>query len=279
MPTDSLPVSVQLRLGEGCARVGAAWQAGQRPRLEDFLGSAEGSEREARLRGLLGVELEYRCKGGSVPAIEEYLGRFPGYEPLLRAEFEGHAARAAGRPRRPPEAETGVEGSAGRTGPYVGGPDAEPVVPGYEIRGPLGEGGMAQVWRGHDPDLNRPIALKVMRAKLCHRPGAESRFLEEARITGRLQHPGIPPVHEVGRLDDGRPFLAMKLIEGRRLDELLKELPSPASQLPRFVDIFGHICQAVGYAHSRGVLPRDLKPHNVMVGAFGEVQVMDWGLA
>src|SRR5262249_34337377 len=234
---------------------------------------------EALLRELLRVELDYRCQGGSVPAVEEYLGRFPGCEPLLREEIEGRAARAPGRLRRPPEVDTGEEGSTGRTGPYAGGPDAEPVVPGYEIRGPLGQGGMAQVWRGHDPDLDRPIALKVMRAELCQYQEAESRFLDEARITGRLQHPGIPPVHEVGRLDDGRPFLAMKLIEGRRLDELLKELPSPASQLPRFVDIFGHICQAVGYAHSRGVLPRDLKPHNVMVGAFGEVQVMDWGLA
>src|SRR5262249_38572076 len=175
--------------------------------------------------------------------------------------------------------DTGVEESAGRTGPYAGGPDAEPVVPGYEIRGPLGEGGMAVVWRGHDQALDRPIALKVMRAELCHRPGAESRFLAEARITARLPPPGIPPVHEVGRLNDGRPFLAMKLIEGRRLHELLKERPGPASELPRFVDIFGQICQAVGYAHSRGVVHRDLKPRNVMVGAFGEVQVMDWGLA
>src|SRR5262249_60843220 len=96
---------------------------------------------------------------------------------------------------------------------------------------------------------------------------------------GGFQPPGIPPVHEIGRLDDGRLFLAMKLIEGHTLHELLRECPTPASELPRFVAIFGQICQAVGYAHSRGVIHRDLKPHNVMVGAFGEVQVMDWGLA
>src|SRR5262249_30826539 len=153
------------------------------------------------------------------------------------------------------------------------------VVPGDEIGGPLGAGGMAEVWRGHDPDLDRPIALKVMRAELCRYLEAESRFLDEARITGRLQHPGIPPVHEVGRLDDGRPFLAMKLIEGRTLHELLKQRASPPENMPRSVAILGQVCQAVGYAHSRGVIHRDLKPHNVMVGAFGEVQVMDWGLA
>src|SRR5262249_55133095 len=178
MQNDSLPVSVQLRLEEVCTRFEAAWQAGQRPRLEDFLGAAEGLEREALLRELMGIELEYRCQGGCVPAVEEYLGRFPGYEPLLRAEIERCAARAAGVPRRPPEADTGVEGAAGKTGPYAGGSDAEPVVPGYEIRGPLGQGGMAQVWRGDDLDLDRPIALKVMRTELCHRPGAESRFME-----------------------------------------------------------------------------------------------------
>src|SRR5204863_9053055 len=94
-----------------------------------------------------------------------------------------------------------------------------------------------------------------------------------------LQHPAIPPVHEIGRLDDGRPFFAMKLIEGRTLEHLLRDRPSPAHDLPRFVAVFGQVCQALAYAHSQGVLHRDLKPQNVMVGAFGEVQVMDWGLA
>src|SRR5215471_15210135 len=97
---DSLPLSVDERIDAVCTRFEAAWQAGQQPRLEDFLGAAEGSEREALLSELLGVELDYRCQGGSVPAVEEYLGRFPGDEPLLRAKIEGCAARAAGRPRR-----------------------------------------------------------------------------------------------------------------------------------------------------------------------------------
>src|SRR5262249_14880611 len=276
---DSLALSVDERIDEVCTRFEAAWQAGQGPRIEAFLGGVDGAECEALLRQLLRIELEYRCQGGSVPAVEEYLGRFPGYEALIREEIERRAAQAVGVPRPPPEVGTGVEGSAGRTGPYAGGPDSEPVGAGYEVRGRLDEGGMAEVWLAHDLDLDRPIALKVMRAELCNRPGAEGRFMDEARITGRLQHPGIPPVHEVGRLDDGRPFLAMKLIEGRRLHELLNERPSPASELSRFVAFFGQICQAVGYAHSRGVIHRDLKPHNVMVGAFGEVQVMDWGLA
>src|SRR5262249_51699606 len=87
----------------------------------------------------------------------------------------------------------------------------------------------------------------------------------------------IPPVHEVGTLPDGRPFLAMKLIRGRTLDELFSDRPDPAADRGRFVAVFEQICQTVGYAH--GVIHRDLKPANVMVGAFSEVQVMDWGLA
>jgi len=95
-------------------------------------------------------------------------------------------------------------------------------------------------------------------------------------VTARLQHPGIPPVYEVGALPDGRPFLAMKLIQGRNLDVLLRQQGASAGH---WLGVFEGICQAVAYAHSQGVIHRDLKPANVMVGAFGEVQVMDWGLA
>ena len=149
----------------------------------------------------------------------------------------------------------------------------------YYLMGELARGGMGEVLRAYDADLRRPLAIKVLLPERLHHPGAEQRFLDEAQITGQLQHPGVPPVHEVGRLGDGRPFIAMKLIEGRTLDQLLKERPSPADELPRFVAVFAQVCQTIAYAHSCGVLHRDLKPANVIVGAFGEVQVMDWGLA
>jgi serine/threonine protein kinase/Tfp pilus assembly protein PilF len=136
---------------------------------------------------------------------------------------------------------------------------------------------MGAVWRAHDPDLNRELAIKILMVQ--GRVDLKRRFLEEAQVTGQLQHPGIPPIHEIGRLEDGRRFFAMKLIEGRTLDALLKERKSPVEELPRFLSIFGQVCQTLGFAHSRGVIHRNLKPCNVMVGAFGEVQVMDWGLA
>ena len=106
-------------------------------------------------------------------------------------------------------------------------------------------------------------------------PGSPAR----PRITGRLQHPGIPPVHDLGTLPDGRPFLAMKLIRGRTLADLLPARPTRRPTAPGSSAVFEQVCQAVGYAHRQGVIHRDLKPANVMVGAFGEVQVMDWGLA
>src|SRR5262249_18483432 len=107
----------------------------------------------------------------------------------------------------------------------------------------------------------------------------EQRLVYEGRLTGCLQHPGIPPVHDQGRLADGRPYFVMKLIQGASLADLLRRRACPAEELPRFLLVFEQLCEAVGYAHSRQVVHRDLKPGNVMVGAFGEVQLIDWGLA
>jgi tetratricopeptide (TPR) repeat protein len=138
---------------------------------------------------------------------------------------------------------------------------------------------MGIVLRASDPDFGRTLAVKVL---LDHRSDDEAacrRFLDEARLCGQLQHPGIPPVHEMGTVPDGRPFFAMKLVKGDTLAALLDRRANPAEDLPRWLAVFEQVCQTVAYAHSRGVLHRDLKPLNVMVGAFGEVQVMDWGLA
>src|SRR6185437_283153 len=110
-------------------------------------------------------------------------------------------------------------------------------------------------------------------------PEMVRRFVEEAQISVQLQHPGVVPVYELGTFADARPYFSMKLIKGRTLADLLKERPEQASERSRFVAIFEQVCQTVAYAHARGVIHRDLKPSNVMVGAFGEVQVVDWGLA
>jgi tetratricopeptide (TPR) repeat protein len=149
----------------------------------------------------------------------------------------------------------------------------------YEIHGEIGHGGMGTVLRGHDPILGRHLAIKVLLASRLNDGAARRRFYEEAQISGQLQHPGLVPVYELGTGEDNRPFFAMKLVDGRTLAALLKERQASGIDLPRLLTIFEQVCQAVSYAHARGVIHRDLKPANVMVGAFGEVQVMDWGLA
>lgn len=153
------------------------------------------------------------------------------------------------------------------------------ALPGYHVRAELARGGMGVVYSADDAAFGRAVAIKVLLPGWQWSRPAVARFGTEARITGRLQHPGIPPAHAHGILDDGRPYLVMKLIHGQTLTTLLDDRPDPTAGLPRFVQVFEQICQAVGYAHGSGVIHRDLKPHNVMVGAFGEVQVMDWGLA
>ena len=144
----------------------------------------------------------------------------------------------------------------------------------YAFGTEIARGGMGVVYRATDTVLNREVAVKVLQEKFGSHSNAARRFVEEAQITGQLQHPGIPAVHDLGTLPDGRPFLAMKLIEGKTLAELLDAGPRPD-----LIGVFEHLCQAVAFAHSRGIIHRDLKPANIMVGAFGEVQVMDWGLA
>ncbi len=143
----------------------------------------------------------------------------------------------------------------------------------------IGRGSMGTVYRGRDDWLGRDVAVKLLREGSDRDPTLRRRFLAEARVAGRLQHPGIVPVYELGRLEGDRPYIAMKLVEGRTLADLLGERPEPSHDRGRFLAIFVHACHAVAYAHSRGVIHRDLKPANIMVGPFGEVQVMDWGLA
>ncbi|WP_165069641.1 protein kinase domain-containing protein [Paludisphaera rhizosphaerae] len=149
----------------------------------------------------------------------------------------------------------------------------------YQLFGELARGGMGVVLMGRDVDLGREIALKVLLERRRDDPESIRRFIEEAQIGGQLQHPGIIPVHELGRLPDGRLYIAMKLVRGQTLAALLRTRRGPSDDLARFLAVFEQVCQAIAYAHTRGVVHRDLKPSNVMVGSFGEVQVMDWGLA
>ncbi len=159
----------------------------------------------------------------------------------------------------------------------------------FEDLGLIGLGGMGEVRRVRDPGLGRTLALKVVRRELQNRADVIDRFVEEAQATSQLSHPGIVPVHELGQLPDGRFYFTMKEVRGRSLGRVIGEVHQASTDgawgsangwsFRRLVEAFRRVCEAVAYAHERGVIHRDLKPENVMVGEHGEVLVMDWGLA
>jgi serine/threonine-protein kinase len=147
-------------------------------------------------------------------------------------------------------------------------------------------GGIGRVWLARDQSLGRDVALKELLPERASRSDLWARFLKEAQITGQLEHPGIVPIYEVGRHPDDQPFYTMRFVRGRTLLEAIedyhrkrREGNAGPLELRELLTAFVGVCNAIGYAHSRGVLHRDLKPQNVILGDFGEVMVLDWGLA
>ena len=141
----------------------------------------------------------------------------------------------------------------------------------YTVLEELGRGGMGTVYLARDEELGREVAIKIPNA--VSRTTLDRRLQVEARALASLEHPGIVPIHDAGRLADGRLYYVMKRVQGRTLRRYLEEVQDTGSRL----GVFERICDPVAFAHTRGVIHRDLKPENVMVGAFGDVMVMDWG--
>ncbi len=200
------------------------------------------------------LQLERDSATGSIRALADYLPRFPGHEEDVAREYLAY------REARQPAAD--------------GATDAPRFEPGPEI----GRGGMGIVRRVRDTELRRDLALKILRRDGPH---ARRRFLEEARITGRLDHPGVVPVHRIGADSAGRPFFTMRLVEGLDFEEVIRRVHAGDGEwtMTRALDALIKLCDTMAFAHARGIVHRDLKPANVRVGRFGEVYVMDWGLA
>ena len=162
------------------------------------------------------------------------------------------------------------------------GSDSTPEKPAetkrYRFTDFIAQGGMGEVWRGFDKRLERVVALKVLRKRLGV---SAERFREEAKLVSRLSHPGIAAVHDTDELEDGRLFFVMKLVEGMNLEDFLSTQRSETPDISECLRIFRQICQAVGYAHAMTppLIHRDIKPQNIMIGHFGDVYVMDWGIA
>lgn len=176
----------------------------------------------------------------------------------------------------------GISGDATSPGDSAG-------TPRFQVLGPHARGGLGEVFLAFDRELNRSVALKQLQSRRAHDATSQARFLLEGQVTGRLEHPGIVPVYSLGRHADGRPYYAMRLIEGETLGVAIERLHrSGASALKgnarelafrRLLRSLIETCNAVAYAHSRGVVHRDLKPDNIMLGPFGETLVVDWGVA
>lgn len=165
--------------------------------------------------------------------------------------------------------------------------EKEPIPSGFELDRMIARGGFGEVWSGRQNSLQRIVAVKKIRPDRWQQADPELRskllrmFREEALVAARLEHPNIVPVHDLSLDDDGRPLLGMKLVGGRPWIDLLRAESDdpPEDFLPRHLRILIEVCQAVAFAHSKGIVHRDLKPNQVIVGEFGEVLLMDWGLA
>jgi hypothetical protein len=249
----------------------------------------------SRARAEVGAGFEDLC--AKHPDLTEELRKLRSVSQLAQAAFSSRSFQEALREEFGDGAELTVELDEGSAPPADGesganGPPSAAGTPGhgrrYSLENEVDRGGMGVIWRVRDRDLSRTLAMKVMAGA----PGRSTvkdptsrlhlaRFIEEAQVTAQLDHPGIVPVHEVGFDLNGQPFFTMKLVKGRDLDEVcrLARADEERWNLPRVVGVLVKACQALAYAHSKGVIHRDLKPANVMVGRFGEVYVMDWGLA
>ena len=245
--------------------------------------STEPSGREQRLDEVIAAYLQ-EVEAGRRPDRRALLEQHPDLVEEL-AEFFADEDRfdrvvaplAALAPPAAPAGDTAPEATGDGTGSAA--PEWSSELGPFSEWEEIAHGGMGVVYRCRDRALGRDLAVKVLHERYRGRADMVRRFIEEAQVCGQLTHPGVVPVHGLGRLADGRPFFTMKLVEGRTLQELLAARATPAGELHRYLQVFAQMAQAVAYAHSRGVWHRDLKPLNVMVGAFGEVQVMDWGLA
>jgi eukaryotic-like serine/threonine-protein kinase len=262
-----------------CDRFEQAWRAGEGPAIEHFLADVGEPARASLLAELLAVDVALRRQRGERPAAQEYLGRFPDHAALVLAAIAEAETLPQGRNADTPGAPPGPRRGVGWVGLR------------YSIVKRHARGGLGEVFLAHDETLNREVALKQIRPEYAESATCQARFLREAEITGRLEHPGIVPIHGLGRLEDGRPFYVMPFIRGESLHDVIERFhrDNPPAQtaasgtlglefrtlLARFLDV----CNAVDYAHNQGVLHRDLKPSNVMVGPFGETLVVDWGLA
>ncbi len=259
-----LSKSAVLRLNQACLRFEEAWKTGPRPPIDDALGEASGPERLALLGELIRLEVAYRRRSGEAPSPDEYLHRFPDLDPdwlrrMLDPTLHNQETICS---------ETAVEG------PCV--PAELAGHPRYHIRKELGRGGMGVVYQAEHGIMERRVALKVIKREYTANPVAVERFHREIQAAARLDHPNIVAVYDAEQSGEVH-FLVMECIDGVSLDRLVAEKgPLPVAEACEYVR---QAALGLHHAHERGMVHRDVKPHNLIRTADGVVKVLDFGLA
>ena len=288
------------------------WQRGENPKIEEFVPKQEDSKRIGTLEELVHIDMEFRWKSaGSTPSPEtftptaaSYLNRFAELnqneivDRLVQGEFElrhrfgekpavaNFFAQIASLPNLSPDMPEKLAGHLSLIQKSYRTDRPGDQVDRYKLVAEHGRGGFGAVWRADDTKLGRRIALKRLSHQLARQSESRRRFINEARITARLEHPGIVPVYDISNLDEDHAYYTMKLVRGKTMAQAIKEcheLPRNSEQrdveFRRILNAFLQVCQTMRYCHDSGVIHRDLKPQNVIVGDFGEAIVLDWGLA
>jgi hypothetical protein len=241
----------------------SAWLSGRRPRIEDHLAAVRDADVLPLLRELLLVEIAYRRHDGERPTPAEYAARFPGFTAAVAEVFStAESVRSAG--------DTGTRAAGA----------AEELLPEhlgrYRVTGKLGSGSFGVVYKGHDDDLRRAVAIKVPHRKLVASPADVEAYLAEARVLAGLDHPGIVPVHDFGRTEDGLCYLVSKFVDGTDLKARLQKGRPPLAET---AEITARVAEALHHAHQRGLVHRDVKPGNILLDVEGRPVVADFGLA
>jgi serine/threonine protein kinase/formylglycine-generating enzyme required for sulfatase activity/tetratricopeptide (TPR) repeat protein len=259
----SLSAKLVPLLEEACDQFEAALKDGERPRIELVLESMPEPGRHALLHELLILELEYRCEDSNRPNLEEYLARFAGQEDAVRAAFLAVRSGDSTVDLHPPRGPAAL-------------PQSPEWIGRYRIERLAGQGGFGLVYVARDEQLNRPVAIKVAHARLVGRAEDVQAYLEEARIVASLDHPHIVPVYDVGGTKQFPCFVVSKFIDGESLATTIEQ-ERPTSE--QAAELVATVAEALHYAHTRGLVHRDVKPGNILIDASGRAFVTDFGLA
>jgi serine/threonine-protein kinase len=293
-----LPLEILERIDRICDRFESDWESGGRPRIEAYLDEIAETYRPALLGDLLAAETDARGRRGECPQVCEYLERFPSDAATIVGVFPVKPVRGASDTGTEAGIETlerdvarGIDTGSIRAADSnidSAGISTVRLVTGdnqrFRVLRPHARGGLGAVFVALDLELHREVALKQILEGHADNPVSRCRFLLEAEITGGLEHPGIVPVYGLGTYGNGQPYYAMRFIRGESLKEAIDRFHAGSAaardlDLRKLLRRFLDVCNAIDYAHTRGVLHRDLKPSNIIVGNFGETLVADWGLA